>query len=132
MTHDEHRVWSLGINRMTIRPAAIPHILEHFPSLEIPFISSKAIAYKSKANHLAKSIVCIQVLWFCTQFFGRWAKGLPATLLELNTVVHSICALLIYITWWDKPLDIDEPTVIHTKSSQYAKDACALGFAQAS
>ena len=39
-------------------------------------------------------------------------QGLAISLLELNTFGHSICTLLIYWMWWDKPLDIEEPEEI--------------------
>ena len=73
--------------------------------------------------------MCAQALWFCMQILARIIKALPITLLELNTFAHSICALLIYIIWWNKPLDIEEPTVIKTQNSEVARDYCALAYA---
>jgi hypothetical protein len=78
----------------------------------IPDISKEEISDKSKANGLAKSIVCVQAFWFCVQCITRLSQGLPITLLELNTFVHALCALLIYWLWWHKPLDVAEPTLI--------------------
>jgi len=40
------------------------------------------------------------------------ANSLPISLLELNAMGHAACALLIYAMWWQKPLDVDEPTLI--------------------
>lgn len=34
----------------------------------------------------------------------------PISLLELNTFGHAVCALLIYLCWWKKPLDISDTT----------------------
>jgi hypothetical protein len=42
----------------------------------------------------------------------RVGQALPVTLLEINTFAHSICALLVYILWWDKPLDVEQPTYL--------------------
>ena len=42
----------------------------------------------------------------------RFAYRLPVTALELNSLAHAICALLIYALWWGKPLDISEPTML--------------------
>jgi hypothetical protein len=75
-------------------------------------ISKKDLQDKSKANGLAKSLVCFQAFWFCVQCLARVAQALPVTLLELNTFAHSTCALLIYILWWDKPLDVEQPTYL--------------------
>ena len=40
------------------------------------------------------------------------ALGMTISLLELNTLVHAICALVLYILWWRKPLDVEGPTLI--------------------
>ena len=41
---------------------------------------------------------------------------IPISLLELNTFGHAVCALLIYFLWWNKPFDVDYPTVIQSKT----------------
>ena len=130
MTHDPERVWPQHTNRLTIRPTALPSLLSDWGEMSIPYLSDKEIADKSKTNRLAKGIICVQALWFCVQFFGRIAQKLPVTLLELNTFAHSICALLIYVLWWQKPLDIEEPTVIETQSSEMARKLCAEAYSQ--
>lgn len=61
---------------------------------------------------MKKTLACAQALWFCVQCITRLAQSLPVSLLELNTFGHALCTLAIYIFWWSKPLDIDEPTVI--------------------
>lgn len=32
--------------------------------------------------------------------------------MELNVFAHAICALLLFLIWWDKPRDIQEPTLL--------------------
>jgi hypothetical protein len=78
-------------------------------------ISKKYLQDKSKANSLAKSLVCLPASWFCVQCLVRVGQALPVTLLEINTVAHSICALLVYILWWSKPLDVEQPTYLPVK-----------------
>jgi hypothetical protein len=73
-------------------------------------ISKEDLSDKSKANSLAKSLVCLQASWFCIQCLARISQGLPLSLLEVNTSAHALSALIVYILWWDKPLDIDQPT----------------------
>ena len=63
-------------------------------------ISSGMISDKSKANLLGKALVCIQVLWFSIQCVARKAAAYPLVLLEIHTMVHVLCALLMYILWW--------------------------------
>jgi hypothetical protein len=89
----------------------------------VPNLSKAEIKDKSKANGLGKLLVCCQASWFIIQSLARVCRGVPISLLELNTVAHSLCALLIYLLWWDKPLDIGEPTLI---PGELANELCAL------
>ena len=59
------------------------------------------ISDKSKANLLGKGLVCLQVIWFLIQCIARAAAGYPLALLEVHTMVHVICALLMYALWWE-------------------------------
>jgi hypothetical protein len=81
-------------------------------------ISQSYISDKSKASGLAKAIVCIQSLWFCIQALSRVFQRLPITLLELNTFAHSICALIIYVLWWHKLLDVKQATSLPVRDAQ--------------
>ena len=108
--------------RLTLTPLGLLYLLEHEPDL-VPNISEEHICDKSKASNLAKTLVCLQALWFCVQCFVRFAQGLAVSLLELNAFGHAICALLMYLLWWDKPLDIEEPTVL---SGNMVREMCAL------
>ena len=78
----------------------------------LPAMSEKDIRDKSKADGLAKTIVCLQAGWMVLQTVVRLAFGLPVTLFEVNTIGHVVCAVLIYALWWHKPRLIHEPTVI--------------------
>jgi hypothetical protein len=78
----------------------------------IPDLSVGEIIDKSKADGVAKTLVCVQAGWCLLQYIGRLAGGLPVSLLELNTLGHALCALAIYFSWWHKPLDIKEPYVL--------------------
>jgi len=62
-------------------------------------ISRAKIDDKSKANTVQKCLVLIQVCWMATQCIARKAIGLPLTLLEIHTMVHVICAVIMYIFW---------------------------------
>lgn len=86
----------------------------------VPDLSELEIKDKSKANGFAKTLVCLQAVWFCTQIIVRAASRLTVSILELNTFAHALCTLLIYILWWDKPLDITEPTIIRGEAAHPA------------
>lgn len=53
-------------------------------------IKKHEINDKSKADVLAKGLVCIQVLWIAGQVVERTAAGFPITLLEVHTLVHVV------------------------------------------
>ncbi|KAK1752033.1 hypothetical protein QBC47DRAFT_363634 [Echria macrotheca] len=78
----------------------------------VPRISKDSILDKSKADHLAKTLVLIQAGWLVVQCIARAVDHLPLTMLELNTVAHVACAVLVYFLWWDKPLDIRSPIIL--------------------
>jgi hypothetical protein len=101
--------------RVTLTSEGLVFVAENAPWL-IPNVSAESINDKSKANGLAKAIVCFQAAWFLAETIARLAQSLPISLLELNTFAHALCALLIYILWWNKPLDVEEPFLIRGKS----------------
>lgn len=101
---DNHR-------RAILTADGITFLLDRAPSA-LPDITAEQIRDKSKADGLKKTLVCAQALWFCVQCITRLAQSLSVSLLELNTFGHALCTLAIYIFWWDKPLDIEEPTTI--------------------
>jgi hypothetical protein len=76
----------------------------------LPDVSKNEITDKSKADSIAKSIVCLQAAWFTVQIIARLVLKLPVTLLEVNTLGHVFAAFVIYILWWHKPRMITEPT----------------------
>lgn len=98
-------------SRLCISICGLEYIARRAPGL-IPNISEKQIKDKSKADSLAKFIVCLQALWFCVQCMTRVTQRKSISLLELNTFAHAFCALLIYALWWHKPQDVEEPTLL--------------------
>jgi hypothetical protein len=110
-TKEEQTTLGIRDQRLTLNPIALRTLAEHAPEL-LPDISKASILDKSKANSLAKFLVCAQATWFLVQIIGRLAARLPITLLELNTGLHALCSLFIYLAWWQKPLDIEEPHTI--------------------
>ena len=75
-------------------------------------LSPRTIADKSKANLLAKGLICLQVLWVAGQVIERKIARYPISLLEFHTLVHIFCALVMYTLWIRKPYDVNEPTMI--------------------
>jgi len=99
-----------GRQRMTLTPEGLKFIAEHTPDL-VPDLPESAIIDKSKANAFTKLVTCGQALWYSVQCVTRSTQGLTISLLEINTTVHTVCALTMYfLFWWHKPLDVEEPT----------------------
>jgi hypothetical protein len=96
-------------NRFTITPRGILLLAE----LDLlPEVSQRIIRARSKADKLAKALVCFQVSWMVIQTTARKISGLPITLIELNTLAHVMCAAILYLVWWNKPQNVSEPIEI--------------------
>ena len=114
-----------GRTRLVLPPAGLLFLARHHPEL-IPDISEEAIKDKSKTDGLGKLITCVQAAYFLAQTISRLGFGLPVTLLELNTVAHSLCALSTYVLWWYKPFDVQEPAVISTSTPSVGPICAAM------
>lgn len=71
-------------------------------------VSDAYINDKSKANLLAKGLVLLQITWTVLQCVSRKVVGLPLSILEVHTLVHAGCALIMYALWFNKPFDVDQ------------------------
>lgn len=81
-------------------------------------IASETISDKSKADLLAKGLIICQVSWLVIQSIARARAQLPLTILEVHTMVHVVCALLMYCFWLRKPKDISDPTRVDSSGCQ--------------
>ncbi|KAH8176147.1 hypothetical protein LIA77_04565 [Sarocladium implicatum] len=108
--------------RLTLSPYAAVLLAKcgHLPDLDPDDIKDK-----SKADSLAKVIVLLQAGWFLLQTIARIAQHLPVSLLEVNTIGHVVCALFIYVLWWNKPREVREPTVLE---GPWVRPLCAFMF----
>lgn len=118
---------STGI-RDTPTPAAFQYIMQNFPDI-IPDISEESITDCVRSSGLSKAILMVQVGWFCFNCASRLIENLPLTLLEVATVAHCFCTLLIYFAWWSKPFNTVMSTPMHGKRAieVHALLACTPG-----
>ncbi|KAK3688762.1 hypothetical protein B0T22DRAFT_512503 [Podospora appendiculata] len=79
---------------------------------QLPDIPLRYVQDKSKADSLAKLLIISQSSWMVLQCITRRSAGLYVTMVELNTLAHAVCALIIYALWWEKPKDIQDPTLL--------------------
>lgn len=104
-----------SLSRVTISPKGVAFLASHGHFLKIP---ESTIRDKSKADILAKVLVCVQVAWMLVQTIGRKAVGYPITLLEVHTLVHVACAIAMYGLWFQKPLDVRDPAWVDASAFQ--------------
>ena len=71
-----------------------------------------------KSDGLAKSLVLVQTLWFVMQCIARAIEHLPITHLEIVTLAYAAMNLVIYVFWWNKPLNIDWHVQMFQKSGE--------------
>jgi hypothetical protein len=104
-------------------------------------IPTSKIDDKSKADIVQKWLVVIQVSWMAIQCIVRRAIGLPISLLEIHTMVHVVCAIVMYSFWFkvrdelrkgwpgtdnsasQKPVDLRDSEVVDTANF---RDSLAL------
>jgi hypothetical protein len=98
--------------RSTLTAKGISLLLRHEPQL-LPDISEEDVKDKSKGSSFTKFAACIQATWFCLSCVARISRRLPISLLEVNTFAHALCTVIVYILWWRKPLDVEQPLVLH-------------------
>ncbi|KAJ7903373.1 hypothetical protein B0H14DRAFT_3679648 [Mycena olivaceomarginata] len=73
---------------------------------------AEVIMVKSKSDALSKGLALAQGLWFCVQYFARIHHHLAVTQLEVATLAFAIVNVFIWVLWWGKPLDVQEPIVV--------------------
>ena len=85
-----------------------------FSSFSVP--TKAEIKDKGKSDWLAKSLVLLQTSWFVMQCIARAIEHLPVTHLEIVTLAYAAMNFVIYIFWWNKPLNVDRPVRVFRKS----------------
>ena len=84
---------------------------------ELFYIPTKSeIKDRGKSDWLAKSLVLLQTSWFVMQCIARTIEHLPVTHLEIVTLAYAAMNFVIYIFWWNKPLNVNQPVRIFKKS----------------
>ena len=71
---------------------------------------------KGKSDWLAKSLVLLQTSWFVLQCIARAVERLPVTHLEIVTLAYAAMNFVIYVFWWNKPLNVNRPVRVFRKS----------------
>ena len=85
-----------------------------FSSFSVP--TEAEIKDRGKSDWLAKTLVVLQTSWFVTQCIARAVERLPVTHLEIVTLAYAAVNFVIYVFWWNKPLNVDRPVRVFQKS----------------
>lgn len=83
--------------------------------IDFPSISQEEIEDKSGRDAFTKAIAMLQLAWFILQIGARAHQNLAISELELTTAALASLNIVMYISWWDKPIDVLCPTIIVTK-----------------
>ena len=73
---------------------------------------------RGKSDWLAKSLVILQTSWFVIQCIARGIKHLPVTHLEIVTLAYAAMNFVIYVFWWNKPLNVNRLVRVFRKSGE--------------
>jgi hypothetical protein len=80
-------------------------------------VTKSEILDKSKRDALGKLFTVLQTTWFIVQYLERWAAPQPRTQLEVVTLAFATLNILIYLLWWNKPLNVQEPIDVRRRPS---------------
>jgi hypothetical protein len=81
---------------------------------DFPRIAVEDIKDKSKGDLISKWLI-LQTGWFIAQCIARASQGLPITALELVTSAFAVLNLVMYVLWWDKPLNVQRAVRVYKK-----------------
>ncbi|KAJ6573021.1 hypothetical protein DFH09DRAFT_1362189 [Mycena vulgaris] len=75
-------------------------------------VEADYIMGRGKGDALSKGVALTQGLWFITQCLARVHQHLPITELEVATLAFAVTNIFIWVIWWKKPLDVEQPIQI--------------------
>ncbi|KAI9449657.1 hypothetical protein F5148DRAFT_1019947 [Russula earlei] len=82
---------------------------------DFPRIAKEEIEDRSKGDVISKTVVILQTGWFVMQCIARGVRHLPITELELVTVAFAALNFVMYLLWWDKPLNVQRGVRVYKK-----------------
>ncbi|KAF8327817.1 uncharacterized protein EI90DRAFT_3067108 [Cantharellus anzutake] len=93
-----------------------PGIIEKMENGRKDAITKKEILDRSKGDGFCKFLIVLQLLWFITQYVGRWASHLHRSQLETMTLAYAALNVFVYALWWHKPVNIQFPIHVTQES----------------
>ena len=108
-------------NDIPLHPLKESDLLRYSESFTMP--TEAEIKDKGKGDWLAKSFVLLQTSWFVMQCIARAVEHLPVTYLEIVTLAYVAMNFVIYVFWWNKPLNVNRPVRVFRKSDPRVRDS---------
>ncbi|KAJ7151329.1 hypothetical protein C8R43DRAFT_886970 [Mycena crocata] len=93
---------------------------------DIRAVDAEDIKDTSKGAALSKGVALVQGLWFATQFLARVQQHLPVTELEVATMAFAVVNVFVWLLWWNKPLDVQQPILVGPEEKLPPDDGKAL------
>lgn len=75
----------------------------------LPCIPKAEIDDHSKGDIFTKGIAAVQIIWTIASAITRAIRGLAISQLEVSVIAFSVCALIIYASYWSSPKDVSVP-----------------------
>ena len=114
-THNDDRCISEEDDE-PLHPLEESDLLGYSESFTMP--TEAEIDDRGKSNWLAKFLVLLQTSWFVMQCIARGIEHLPVTHLEIVTLAYAAMNFVIYVFWWNKPLNVNRPVRVFRKSGE--------------
>ena len=86
--------------------------LMHNDIYSFAMLTDAEIKDRGKSDWLAKSLVLLQTSWFVMQCIAHGIKHLLVTHLKIVTLAYAAMNFVIYVFWWNKPLNINQPVQV--------------------
>ena len=74
------------------------------------------IQARGKSDQLCKSFIRLQTSWFVLRCIAHTIGHLPVNHLEIVTLAYTAKNFVIYIFWWNKPLNVNQSIRVFPKS----------------
>ncbi|KAJ3508567.1 hypothetical protein NLJ89_g5682 [Agrocybe chaxingu] len=96
-------------------------------AIDFPNITESEIHDRGQQSTFLTAVVMLQAAWFIIQCSPRFGRDLFVIHLECLALVLLIANAMLYILWWDKPLDIRYPVRVDLKQAVHSLDVMGEG-----
>jgi hypothetical protein len=94
-------------------------LIENLEEYEFfPVMTKEDIKDRAKADAFTKAFACLQAGWLVVQSIARAVQHLSISQLELATLAFVLCALIMYLFWWNKPFNVERGTILICPTSR--------------